>query len=150
MILKIPKIARVHYFCTESFPMTSYQPNFASHRTRDCHVAFLCARRGIGNATTCPVTCCSQSELRFSNEIELMILKIPTASYQPNFASHHTRDRHVAFLCARRGIGKHNKMSRDVLFSPFHNNKLQLSDKNISSAHPHPHTHPPSHILLKS
>ena len=34
-------------------------------------------------------------------------------SYQANFASHHSRDRHVSFLLAYYGIGKHNKMSRD-------------------------------------
>ena len=32
-------------------------------------------------------------------------------SYLANFASHHTRDRHVGFLLAWNGIGKHNKMS---------------------------------------
>ena len=38
-------------------------------------------------------------------------------SYQVNFASHHTRDRHVGFLLfTRSGIGKYNKMSRFILF----------------------------------
>ena len=51
-------------------------------------------------------------------------------SYRANFASHHTRDSHVGFLCTRSGIGKYNKMSRYFLFSSYHNTKLQLSDKN--------------------
>ena len=33
-------------------------------------------------------------------------------SYQANFASHHTHDRHVGFPLAWQAIGKHNKMSR--------------------------------------
>ena len=33
-------------------------------------------------------------------------------SYQANFASHHTHNRHVGFLLAWRGIGKYNKMFR--------------------------------------
>ena len=45
-------------------------------------------------------------------------------SYQANIASHHTRDRHVGFLLALNGIGKHNKMSRYFLFSLYHNTKL--------------------------
>ena len=45
-------------------------------------------------------------------------------SYQANFASHPTRDRHVGFLLAWRGIGKHDKMSRYFLFSSYHNTKL--------------------------
>ena len=32
-------------------------------------------------------------------------------SYQANFASHRTRNRHVGFLSARHGIGKYNKFS---------------------------------------
>ena len=31
------------------------------------------------------------------------------------------------------GIGKYNKMSHYFLFSSYHNNKLQLSDKNIKT-----------------
>ena len=54
-------------------------------------------------------------------------------SYQANFASHHTRNRHVGFLFAGDGIGKHNKMFRYFLFSSYHITKLQLSDKNIST-----------------
>ena len=55
-------------------------------------------------------------------------------SHQANFACHHTRDRHVGFLSIRIGIGKQNKMSQNFLyFSSYHNNKLQLSDKNIST-----------------
>ena len=45
-------------------------------------------------------------------------------SYQANFASHHSRDRHVGFLLAWNGKGKHNKMSRYFLFSSYHNTKL--------------------------
>ena len=52
-------------------------------------------------------------------------------SYQANFASHHTRDRHVGFLFAWDGIAKHNKMYRYFLFSSYDIIKLQLSDKNI-------------------
>ena len=55
------------------------------------------------------------------------------ASYQANFASHDTCDHHVGFLLAWHSIGKHNKMSRYFLFSLYHNTKLQLSDKNIST-----------------
>ena len=36
-------------------------------------------------------------------------------SYQANFASHHTKDRHVGFLLAWHGIGKHNKASHFYL-----------------------------------
>ena len=32
----------------EGFYVTSYQANFASHHTCDCHVGFLLAWRGIG------------------------------------------------------------------------------------------------------
>ena len=53
-------------------------------------------------------------------------------SFQANFASHHTRDRHVGFLSPQSDIGKHNKMSQNFLFSSFHNTKVQLSNKNIS------------------
>ena len=52
-------------------------------------------------------------------------------SYQANFASHHTHDRHVGF--PSHGIGKHNKMFCYFLFSSYHIIKLQLSDKNIST-----------------
>ena len=45
---------------------------------------------------------------------------------QADFASHHTRDRHVGFLLVRAGIGKHNKMSQNFVFSSYHNTKLQL------------------------
>ena len=34
-------------------------------------------------------------------------------SYQANFVSHHTHDRHVGFLSPQAGIGKHNKMSQN-------------------------------------
>ena len=54
-------------------------------------------------------------------------------SYEANFASHHTCDRHAGFLFAWSGIGKYNKMSLYFLFSSYHNTKLQL--RNIS-----PHT----------
>ena len=37
------------------------------------------------------------------------------------------------FLFTRSGIGKYNKISSYFLFSPYHNTKLQLSDKNIST-----------------
>ena len=57
-------------------------------------------------------------------------------SYQANFASHHTRDRHVGFLSPQTGIGKYNKMSQNFLFISYHNTKLQPSDKDIST-----HTH---------
>ena len=54
-------------------------------------------------------------------------------SYQANFASHHTRDRHVGFLTPQAGMGKYNKMSQNFLFSSYHNTKLQPSDENIST-----------------
>ena len=57
-------------------------------------------------------------------------------SHQADFASHCTFDRHVRFLRPWRGIGKHKKMSRNFLFSSYHNTKLQPCDKNIST-----HTH---------
>ena len=53
-------------------------------------------------------------------------------SYQVNFASHHTRDRHVGFLFTQSSIGKYNKISHYCLFRSYHNTKLQLSDKNIA------------------
>ena len=54
-------------------------------------------------------------------------------SYQANFASHHTCYRHVGFLFTQSGIGRYNKMSCYFLFISYHNTKLQLSDKNIST-----------------
>ena len=54
-------------------------------------------------------------------------------SYQANFASHHTRGRHVGFLFTWSGIEKYNKISRYFLSSSNHNSKLQPSDKNIST-----------------
>ena len=53
-------------------------------------------------------------------------------SYQANFASHHTCDRHVGFLFTRSSIEKYNKMCY-FLVSSYHNTKLQLSEKNIST-----------------
>ena len=44
-------------------------------------------------------------------------------SYHANFASRHSRDRHVGFLLAWHRIGKHNKMSRYLLFSSYDNTK---------------------------
>ena len=41
----------------------------------------------------------------------------------------------AGFLLTWSGIGKYNKMSRYFLFSSYHNTKLQLSDKNISTHH---------------
>ena len=54
-------------------------------------------------------------------------------SYQTNFTSGHTRDRHVGFLFALGGIGKINKMFRYFLFNSYHITKLPTSDKNIST-----------------
>ena len=45
-------------------------------------------------------------------------------SYQANFASHHTRNRHVGFLLAWHGIEKYNKMFPYFLFSSYYNTKL--------------------------
>ena len=45
-------------------------------------------------------------------------------SYQANFASHHTRDRHVGFLFTWSAIGKYYKMSQNFLFSSYHKIKL--------------------------
>ena len=39
-------------------------------------------------------------------------------SYEANFVSHHTCDRHVGFLLAQHGIGKYNKMSHFIKFIP--------------------------------
>ena len=47
-------------------------------------------------------------------------------SYQAKFASSHTCDRHVGFLFARDGIGKHNCY---FLFSSYHITYLQHKDK---------------------
>ena len=52
-------------------------------------------------------------------------------SYQANFASHLTRDRHVGFLSPQSGIRKYNKMSQNFLFSSYHYTKLQQSDKIV-------------------
>ena len=54
-------------------------------------------------------------------------------SYKANFASHHTRDRHVGFQFTCEGIGKSNKMYHYFLFSSYHITKLQPSDKNINT-----------------
>ena len=66
-------------------------------------------------------------------------------SYEANCASHHTRDVHVGFLYLQSGIGKPNKMSKNFSFISYHNTKLQLSDKNIST-----HTRVNFKILLRS
>ena len=42
-------------------------------------------------------------------------------------------NRQVVFHFAQPGIGKHNKISRNFLFSPHHNAELQLNYKNIST-----------------
>ena len=53
-------------------------------------------------------------------------------SYQANFASHHTRDCHVGFLCTRRYLLVNmTKCPITFLFSLYRNIKLQLSDNNI-------------------
>ena len=54
-------------------------------------------------------------------------------SYQANFASRHTRHRHVGFLFTCERIGKSNKMFHYFLFSSYHITKLQPSDKNINT-----------------
>ena len=54
-------------------------------------------------------------------------------SYQINFASHHTSDRHVGFLSTWDDIGKSNKMLHYFWLSSYHITKLQQSDKNISA-----------------
>ena len=54
-------------------------------------------------------------------------------SFQANFASHPTRDRHVGFFFAWVGMGKYNKMSLYFSFSSYHNTKLRPSDKNIKT-----------------
>ena len=51
----------------------------------------------------------------------------------------------VSFPHMQSGIGKHNKMSQNFSFSLYHNTKLQLSDKNIST-----HTQMKFKILLWS
>ena len=55
------------------------------------------------------------------------------SSYQANFASHHTRDRHVCFLSAQDGIGKKQQKFHYFLFSSYHITELQLSDRNITT-----------------
>ena len=52
---------------------------------------------------------------------------------KPIFTSHYTRDRHVGCLFTWSGIGKYHKMCHYFLFSSYHNNKLQLKNKNIST-----------------
>ena len=48
-------------------------------------------------------------------------------SFQANFASHHTRDRHVGFLSPQYGIQQHNKlMSKSFSFSSYQKTKLQV------------------------
>ena len=54
-------------------------------------------------------------------------------SYQAYFVSHHTRDCHVGFHSAWKGNGKINKTICYFLFASYHINKLQLSDKNVST-----------------
>ena len=48
------------YYCAiktiGGFHVTSYQANFASHCTRNCHVGFLLACDGIGKNTKCSIT----------------------------------------------------------------------------------------------
>ena len=53
-------------------------------------------------------------------------------SYQANFPSHHTRDRHVGFPFAWEGVGKSNKIFHNFLFTSYHITKLQMSGKNIT------------------
>ena len=54
-------------------------------------------------------------------------------SYQANFASHHTRNRHIGFLFTCKGIEKSNKTYHYYLLSSYHITKLQPSDKNINT-----------------
>ena len=55
-------------------------------------------------------------------------------SYQVNFASHHTRDRHVGFLSIQcSAILENTTKCAITLISSCHNTKLQLSDKYNST-----------------
>ena len=54
-------------------------------------------------------------------------------SYQADFASHRTFDRHVGFLFAWCGIGKHKKMTRNYQLNSYHNTKITSSEKNKST-----------------
>ena len=88
---------------------------------------------------TCIESCCTQDLNQvftinqlisdsYSNFLSKPIEGFHVMSYQANFASHHTRDRHVGFLAPLSGIGKHNKMSHNSSYSSYHNDitKLQL------------------------
>ena len=55
------------------------------------------------------------------------------SSYQANFESQQTRDRHIGFLFAWDGIGNHNEMFQYISSSPYYITKLQLIDRNIST-----------------
>ena len=74
----------------------------------------------------------------FGSEHKTSIWKWTTAvfhvtSYQANFASHHTRNRHFGFLFKCKGIGKSNKMYHYFSFSSYHITRLQPSNKNINT-----------------
>ena len=52
-------------------------------------------------------------------------------SYQANFASRHTRDRHVGFHFTRGGIEKYNKISRyGFVLCSYHHTKLHTKTSN--------------------
>ena len=78
----------------------------------------------------------SEGDISRSFQGKHIIEGFHVTSYQANFASHLTRDRHLGFLSPQSGIGKYNQMSQNFLFSSYHYTKLQPSDKNIST-----HTH---------
>ena len=53
----------------------------------------------------------------------MFIESFHVTSYQANFATHHSCDRHVGFLFQRSGIGKHKRMCYKFIFlsSSYHN-----------------------------
>ena len=64
--------------------------------------------------------------------VEQLIEGFHVTSYQTNFASHHTRDRHVGFLSAWHGIGNTTKWP--VTFHLVHTTTPNYqSEKNIST-----------------
>ena len=65
--------------------------------------------------------------------MELHKDRFHVTSYQANFANPYTHDSLVGFLFFHSGIGKHKKVSQDFSYSSYHNTKLQLSDKYIST-----------------
>ena len=94
--------------------------------TRNCHVVFISLQSGIGKLATAML-------FFFLYSLVLGNSQLPCCFSFSTVWYWETRNCHVVFLSLQSGIGKHNKMPLNFSFSSYHNTKLILSDKNIST-----------------